>query len=89
MTFVCSVPSGAEWWVLPGQCRVVTQAECERQGEHIAVALEKLPVSHCPRDRDTKSFPWQLPGGNCGDGVCKWELPGRKVVTYLPLLTNC
>lgn len=45
MTFVCSVPSGAEWWVLPGQCRVVTQAESERQGEHIAVALEKLPVS--------------------------------------------
>lgn len=46
MTFVCCVPSGAEWWVLPGKGRVVTQAESELHGEHIARALEKLPVSH-------------------------------------------
>lgn len=80
--------SGPLWWVPLRKCRVVTQAESELQGEHIAIALENLAVS-CPQHRDTKSFPGQLPGGSCGDGVCKWESPGRKVITYLPLLTNC
>lgn len=75
MTFVCSVPSEAEWWALTCKCRVVTPAESELQGGHTAIILEKLLCHiHCPWDRHTTSFPWQLPGGNCGDGVCKWEL---------------
>lgn len=28
----------------------------------------------------TESFPWQVPEGNSRDGVCKWEIPERKVL---------
>lgn len=68
MIFVCSVPSGAEGWVPPRKSRVLTQAESELQGGHIAIALEKLLCHlHCLQNRDTKSFPRQLPGGNRGE----------------------